>query len=194
MNKNNIPDKEIRKIVLLASKGDDSAFARLLSIYAPLVSSEVNSFTGCGADADDIRQEAFIAFFQAVKTYDFSNDSVSFGLYAKVCIKNRLISAVSRFSSEKFLADFEGVGEGDYGYPLSEYDPYEFYVNRLDFDILKSKLSALLSVYEKTVLNYYIAGFSHSEIADRIGKSERSVSNALFRIRGKLKCLLDDRK
>jgi len=189
MNNNNIPENQIKDLVLLASGGDDSAFAQLLSIYAPLVSAEVNSFSGCGVDVDDIRQEAFIAFFYAVKSYNSSKDAVSFGLYAKICIKNRLISAVSRLTSEKVVIDPEDREEGSVAY-----DPYELYVNRLDFDILMRKLSRLLSVYEKTVLDYYIAGFSHSEIADRIGKSERSVSNALFRIRGKLKCLLDDRK
>lgn len=193
MNINNIPEKDIKALVAKAAQGDDSSFAQLLSVYAPLVSSEVNSFSGCGVDLDDIRQEAFIAFFKAVKSYKLDDDSVSFGLFAKICIKNRLISAVSRLSVQKNASDVDSSDEEAVASP-NLFDPYQLYVNRLDFDILKQKLSQLLSVYEKTVLNYYIAGFSHSEIADRIGKSERSVSNALFRIRGKLKCLLDDRK
>ena len=72
-------------------------------------------------------------------------------------------------------------------------DPFTLIVGREDFQIFKYTLNRLLSVYEKRVLHYYIAGFSPAEIASHVGKDERSVSNALFRIRGKLKCLLHDR-
>ena len=44
-----------------------------------------------------------------------------------------------------------------------------------------------LSPVEKKVVRLYIQGASHSEIARAIGKEEKAVSNALTRIRNKLK-------
>ena len=44
-----------------------------------------------------------------------------------------------------------------------------------------------LSPVEKKVVRLYIQGASHSEIAKAIGKEEKAVSNALTRIRNKLK-------
>ncbi len=184
-----LPDSELQNLISAAACGDDAAFGKLLERYAPMITAEVSGFRNCGFDEDDVRQEAYIAFFGAVKSFNASDRAVSFGLYAKVCIKNRLISAVRRLSKDKPVLATDEIPEG----VDTDSDPYSLVVEKEDFDIFRYTLNRLLSVYEKTVLHYYIAGFSPSEIASRIGKDERSVSNALFRIRGKLKCLLHDR-
>ncbi|MBE6641635.1 MAG: sigma-70 family RNA polymerase sigma factor [Ruminococcaceae bacterium] len=186
----NIPFEELQILISSAASGDDSAFARLLEHYAPLINAEVSGFKNCGFDEDDVRQEAYIAFFRAVKSYTGTDRSVSFGLYAKICIKNRLISAVRKFSRYRD-GEVPDALEPRTDDPVC--DPYELLAGKENAALLKATVDRLLSVYEKTVLHYYIAGFSPSEIALRIGKDERSVSNALFRIRGKLKCLLLDK-
>ena len=47
-----------------------------------------------------------------------------------------------------------------------------------------------LSGYEKEVFEYYIVGKSVTEIAERLGKDEKSVSNALYRMKVKIRGLL----
>ena len=183
-----LPDSELDYLIKSAADGNDASFGKLLEHYAPLISAEVSGFRSCGFDDDDVRQEAYIAFFGAIKSYNSSDRSVSFGLYAKICIKNRLISAVRRLSKDRPMLSEDDIPER----ADTASDPYALIVGREDFEVFRYSLNRLLSVYEKTVLHYYIAGFSPSEIASRIGKDERSVSNALFRIRGKLKCLLHD--
>lgn len=44
-----------------------------------------------------------------------------------------------------------------------------------------------LSRMERTVAELFLAGYSYAEIAERMGKDERSVNNALTRARNKLK-------
>ncbi|MBQ7011190.1 MAG: sigma-70 family RNA polymerase sigma factor [Clostridia bacterium] len=183
----NIPAEELNAIIHAAASGDDAAFARLLTSYSSLITSEVTRFKNCGFDDDDVRQEAYIAFYNAIKSYSATDRTVSFGLYAKICIKNRLISAVRYFSRQPPVASDEDLQHD------VQCDPYELLADREHAEQLKVCLNRLLSVYEKTVLHNYIAGFSPSEIAEKLGKDERSVSNALFRIRGKLKCLLLDK-
>jgi RNA polymerase sporulation-specific sigma factor len=56
-------------------------------------------------------------------------------------------------------------------------------------DILTEFRSAL-SGYEKEVFEYYIVGKSVTEIAERLGKDEKSVSNALYRMKVKIRGLL----
>lgn len=186
---NILPDSDLQMLINDAAGGDDVAFAKLLERYAPLITSEVARFKNCGLDEDDFRQEAYIAFFGAVKSYIATDRTVSFGLYAKICIKNRLISAVRRLSKHSSMLSEDDIPET----ADSQNDPYHLIADQEDLQVFRYTLNRLLSVYEKTILHYYIAGFSPSEISDRIGKDERSVSNALFRIRGKLKCLLHDR-
>jgi RNA polymerase sporulation-specific sigma factor len=43
-----------------------------------------------------------------------------------------------------------------------------------------------LSKLEQQVLKLYLQGLSYEEIAEQLGKTEKSIDNALQRIRGKL--------
>ena len=48
------------------------------------------------------------------------------------------------------------------------------------------KINTLLSRYEHRVLELYLNGQSYGQIAEELGKSEKSVDNAIQRIRKKL--------
>lgn len=182
-----------RDLISGASGGDDSAFGELLKRYAPLIGHEISRFRSCGLDEDDLRQEAYIAFYHAVKTYRTTQDGVSFGLYAKICIKNRLLGEARvlrrSFPPAENTAREENTADPDRSTDAS--DPSVILISREQYALLRQLVSAVLSSYERTVFSLYIDGFSVSEIAVFLAKSERSISNALFRIRAKLKSLLN---
>ena len=50
-----------------------------------------------------------------------------------------------------------------------------------------------LSSFEKIVLDLYLNGFSYTEIADQVGRSLKSVDNAIQRIRRKVAAVLVSR-
>ena len=52
------------------------------------------------------------------------------------------------------------------------------------------KVISELSSYEKSVLKLYLDGHSYREIGLALNKSEKSVDNALYRIKSKLKKLI----
>ena len=52
------------------------------------------------------------------------------------------------------------------------------------------KVISELSSYEKSVLMLYLNGHSYREIGLALNKSEKSVDNALYRIKSKLKKLI----
>ena len=82
-------------LINAARRGDESAFETLLEAYEPLIDTVSRSFakeTDDSESHEDLRQEACIAFYKAVQTYDSTQAEVSFGLYAKLCVRNRLIS------------------------------------------------------------------------------------------------------
>nr|MBQ4318890.1 hypothetical protein [Clostridia bacterium] len=69
-----------------------SALDELITMYAPMLTQTVAKYAwrlGSGGDIDDLRQEAVIALYKAARTYR-EGIGVTFGLYAKVCINNRL--------------------------------------------------------------------------------------------------------
>ena len=57
---------------------------------------------------------------------------------------------------------------------------------RYNIDDMNKKIEGRLSVYEKKVLAEYLTGDSYDTIAARLGKPEKSIDNAIQRIRKKL--------
>lgn len=170
-----------------ARAGDESAFSRLLTVYAPLISASVkrclasDDFAVC--DEDELRQEATISFYNAVVSYDPGKCDTEFGHYAKVCIERGLISHFRkqrrRAHVTASLDEVKTVFEQD--------DPVGRVIERENVVELNERIRASLSEYENRVWELHISGRSAAEIAELLGRDVRSISNALRRIRVKLR-------
>ena len=188
--------EEIRRLVAKAQSGDQKAFAKLLDIYEPLIASMISKFRIDGVsdtDAEDLRQEATLAFYSALVSYDFSISEVEFGLYAKVCICNRLVSQIRIL--KKHIDHSAKVSDPDeLLHNLAELDDPSARIVELQQE--KSLLKLIndnLSKYEQRVFKMYVSSMSNAEMAKKLGCSEKSVSNAVYRIRKKLKELLKNK-
>ena len=62
----------------------------------------------------------------------------------------------------------------------------------LDLKYKREKIFKKLTDIEKEILKYRTLGYSYKEIASKIGKSIKSVDNALQRIKKKVKMILQD--
>ena len=175
-------------------EGDQEAFSQLLEQYRPLIQSQLLSFSGegqNGADLEDLRQEALMAFYHAILAYDLEQREVEFGLYAKICISNALIShrriqkrreaeqLTETLNIESFLKEAE-VCE----------DPVARVLEQEREQVLYAVIRKNLSDFEYRVWQLYMSGRTAAEIGRVVGKDEKSVSNAIYRIRKKLRALL----
>ena len=103
----------------------------------------------------------------------------------EICVKNALISALRKYKSE-VRRSARAVGKQARSSP----DPLSSLIRQHDADAMRQRMSESLSPYEREVFELYIAGKSAGEIAERLGRDEKSVSNALFRMKVKIKGLL----
>ncbi len=162
-----------------AASGDENAFAELLRQYEPLIASQSRRFTRSFAQADgeDAAQEARLAFFRAVCTYDLSQTDVTFGLYAKVCIRNALVSESRRIRARGRTVP----------HPHTESQRSSSAEDRRELASLRTRMAAVLSPFERSVFERFLAGLPAREIARELGRPVKSVYNALFRIRSKIR-------
>ena len=140
-------------------------------------------------DVEDLGQEELIAFYRAILSFDMDQSEVEFGLYAKICVTNSMISykrAARKKSGEIALV---GVGELEL---ISDPDgePAKIFAQKESERILGEQIEKTLSPYENEVWGYYVNGYSSKEIASILNSGEKSIDNAIFRIRRKLKTLL----
>ena len=68
--------------------------------------------------------------------------------------------------------------------------PEELLIDRENMERLQEEIWKLLSPMEKKILRSYLEGESYTAIASALGRSPKSVDNALQRIRRKLKRFL----
>lgn len=175
-----------KDLIIAARSGSGTAFSELSEMYKPLIESMtdkyVRSIGGGGADREDLRQESSVAFYKAVMTYDIDQGEVSFGLYAKICIRNRLISilrsAKSRAKATVSNAPDEGI------------KPRQSIFDRAELDKISCEI---LSKREKDVFLMYADGKSYAEISHSLKIGEKSVDNALFRAKKKLRAYFSGR-
>ena len=186
--------KEINDLILAVRNGDQKAFVLLLEQYSPLIEASVNMFCYDGLsanDKDDFRQEASVAFYNSALTYDIQQSNVEFGLYAKICVCNALISQIriaKRIPTEvQELSDnlISSESHEDLSSRILEEERLGFL-----FKIIRNTLSK----YEYKVWELYLSGCSTSEIAGRLNTDSKSISNAIYRIRVKLKESLNNNR
>lgn len=193
MHMNGLDSKEsLFELISQAQGGSGEAFEALLSRYRPLIESSVHGFISVETsmqEAEDLMEEAKHVFLSAITSYDLSRDGVEFGLYAKICIKNGLVSELRRQKQRRKLGVVSLVGDEEDLTEKGE-DPASRIVEEEDFRQLYRMIRANLSELENKVWWMYVAGAAVSDIAKALGKDERSVHNAIYRIRAKLKRLL----
>ncbi len=181
---------EINSLITRVLDGDEAAFSLICEEYEPLVRSMARRYAHMSDLADeeqlveDFCQDATLALYRAVTTYKLKNGEVSFGLYAKVCIRNALVSELRRISRKR-KADKEQKKDANTATKItaSEYDASV---------ISEVMEKGELSEFEKEVLKLYISGVKVRDMAEIFGRSSKSVSNAIYRIKSKIRVFVSD--
>ncbi len=174
------------ELILQVRAGSDDAFMQMCEQYKKLIDSMSHKYFGMCANEycsqDDFLQEAKMAFYNAIIKYDTDTQKVTFGAFAKVCIRNRLISCIRKQSSKK-----RRRGKNNAEIENSNWSLQDTVVQRELGEKLISAAENTLSDYEKRIFSFYLEGRKAKEISSILGKSEKSVNNAIYRIRSKLK-------
>ena len=183
---------EIYQLIELVRKGNSEAFSKLVDIYNPLLKKILFLYTTddmSDEDIEDLGQEELIAFYRAALNFNSKQDEVEFGLYAKICVTNSMISY--KRAARKKSNEIAYVGDEELNLISDpESEPAKFFEQKESERILGEQIEKTLSQYENEVWGYYVNGSSSKEIALKLSSSEKSIDNAIFRIRRKLKTLL----
>lgn len=182
----------------LSAEGDKYATEFLLSKYKNLVRSRAKQYFIAGADREDIVQEGMIGLFKAIRDFDYTKQA-SFRGFAEICIRRQIITAVKTAARQKHIPlnsyvslsrpVYEDESERTLVDMLAERestDPEEMFIRREKTEAMEAEISQKLSALEQTVLSLYLGGMNYLEIAVELGRTPKSIDNALQRIKRKL--------
>ena len=171
----------------LSKDGIDNAFNELAMRYLGIISFIARKYSVQGWEQKDFMQEGLMGLMYACKTYDKSSGT-TFKNYLSLIVERRFISILRRSQTLKTVPDSALVQIDSLDDDLLDYErsPEEqlLYKERLSH-VLK-RLNALLSAREYEVLMLFASGLSYSKISDKLHISEKSVDNALQRVRRKV--------
>ncbi len=188
MKYSNYTDEEL---VLLA-KTDEMALERLMERYKPMINAQARSYFLNSGDLDDLVQEGMIGVFKAITSF---NGKSSFKTYVFTCVRSSIITAVKKSNRIKHkplnnyisLSGSEG-DDADKSLLISDknFEPEKNYLEMEAEKELKKTIEETLSSFEHQILVLYLQGFSYADISKKTGKKEKSIDNAIQRIRKKL--------
>lgn len=185
-------------------RGNDAVFDELLERYKNLVRKKASALYLVGGDHDDLIQEGMIGLYKAVRSYE-KNREKPFATYASMCINHQMCSAIAKANRQKNVPLNEAVsyfdvirkGDGE-EYSLecilsdnNRENPEYRFMDEISAKMIQEKIMDQLSRYEKTVLLLHMDGLGYVQIAAALGKSPKSVDNALNRIKVKASQLLE---
>jgi RNA polymerase sporulation-specific sigma factor len=188
-------------LVCLAKAGDNSAFELILHRYHWLVRAKARSFFLQGAEYEDLIQEGMIGLFKAVR--DFRQNGSAFRAFADLCITRQIITAVKTASRQKHVPlnsalsleapRYDGDGDRTIGDTVGDYRaPFDItLLQTAEVRAIMVILRGHLSTFEYSALTLWLEGRSYEEIARRLGKHTKSVDNGLWRVKCKIRHLLD---
>lgn len=186
------------ELVLFAQNGDGEAEEFLILKYKEVVKTKAHLYFIIGADRDDIVQEGMIGIFKAIRSYDESRQT-SFRTFADLCINRQILSAIKQATRRKHSPLNMSVS---FNKPISEDNPIITLAETLSTDsdsdpetllLIKEAMDQIgessgktLSHFESVVWGEYLMGRTYKEIADGLGKSPKSIDNAIQRTKRKL--------
>ena len=169
--------------------GDRGAEEALVLRYGRLVRMCARPFFLAGGDSEDLIQEGMLGLLTAIREFR-ADRGARFSTYAQLCVRRRIISAVRDAAGGKhaplkdyvslepslLLADMES----------SPGNPENVVIHQEALRTLEAAIASQLTQLEAQVLAHFLEGASYGEIAEAVGRSPKSVDNAVQRIRRKV--------
>ena len=172
----------------------------LVSENAWLVRACARPYFLAGGDSEDLIQEGMLGLLSAIRTYD-PDKGAKFSTYAEYCIRRRIYSAIKMASGNKHtpLNSYISLESSqlDENNTQSTYFlrvPEDFVIAREQAGEVEKLLYGALSGFESEVLALYLEGLSYKDMATKLGKTEKSIDNAVQRIRNKLSQILNTKR
>lgn len=190
----NVRDEEL---LMQVAAGNDSITDYLCKKYKHLVMKKANALYLIGAEKEDLIQEGMIGLFKAIRDYSPEKEA-SFYHFAELCITRQMYHAIEAsqrlkhaplnfyVSLSEETGDETGLTLEDMLIGASEQNPERLLLQQEAYRDFFDRLEYLLSSMEKQVCDLYLQGMDYRQIANYLGKTPKSIDNALQRIRGKI--------
>lgn len=185
-------------LIAIAQDGENPkqvwAQEELLNKYGSMVRAKARSYYLVGASTEDVMQEGMIGLFQAICVYK-PDKGASFATFANLCVRRKILQAINLANRDKHkpLNLAESLDDKNNENLMAkvealniEVSPEETLIGKEERVDFWERLQKSLTKMEREVLTLYLQGLSYTEIAQELALQEKSIDNAIQRIRKKI--------
>lgn len=168
----------------------------LMEKYKGMVLKKAHAMFIVGGEREDLIQEGMIGLFRALRDYQ-PGKSATFATFANLCVERQIYKAIEMSGrlKNKPLNSYISLSEEESpildSLAFEQQDPEAIVIDRENVNVMQEKIRQHLSRFETRVLDSYLEGMTYTQIAETMGKSPKSIDNALQRIRGKIREFLE---
>src|SRR5690625_1442139 len=206
LDKEFVSDSMVDEEVLLeVQEGNETAVEFLIKKYEWVVRKKANTYFLIGSDREDVVREGLIGLYKAICDYDKDKRS-SFSSFAELCITRQIITSIKTATRLKhsplnsYISIYKPVHEEDSDRILLDtinsidaIDPQELLDSREKLHHVQTQLMKALTKLEWDVLYLYIQGCTYEEIAIKLNRQEKTIDNALQRVKKKVGKLIEEK-
>lgn len=193
------------RLVEMFRAGDSGAMDCIMVKYKSMVRKKARAMYLLGGENEDLIQEGMIGLIKAVRDYEPAKGA-SFSSFAELCVSRQMYSAIEASKRKKHLPlnsyvslyeeqDSEHGGSGTVLIDTIQSDrvsdPETLYFGKEYAEALMESLKETLSPLENRVLYLHLMGTDYRAIAELLGKSPKSIDNALQRIKCKAEKMIE---
>lgn len=186
--------RELLATVKRAQSGDEIAVEELIKEFSRYVFQAEKKYFIPGASREDLHQEGLIGLYTAIKNYD-ENRNLAFEDFAGLSIRNSIIRAIRSATQKKqmVLTNAHYMDEDPIRYARSDYlrIPEKIVLGDFQAKEIYEIINLSLSDFERKVMKLKLSGFNIEEISQVVSEKKKTVENALYRSRQKIKSVLE---
>ena len=173
-----------QELARLCTAGDREAQGELYSQYASRLFALCYRYVADSEEAQDLMHDAMIKAMNSFKSFSYSGDGSLYAWLRRLTV-NVVIDRLRQMSKLRMVPIDSTMEPGIT-------DDNDEAVDNIPAQVLLDMVAALPSV-RRTVFNMYcIDGFSHKDIADAIGITEKGSASVLAKARAQLKSQVND--
>ena len=158
-------------------KGNHESFRELVYTYTPRLMTVARIYTRNSEDAKDVLQDAFISIYQHIDQFN-GNEEKALLAWMKKIVRNAGLAKYKKMSYTKEAYSLDGVLE-------KSVEP--IVLANFETEELMKAIFRLPLKYKQVLGLYAIDGYSHKEIAEKlgisIGTSKSNLAKAKMRLR-----------
>lgn len=188
-----------RDSVLLAQSGDIDSTNEIIAVFYN-IASDMSKKMFPPREVDDAIQSGIIKVYTSIQQYDPKKNMGPIGFFY-MSLRAGLINYMRYVNRQKFQLSNDAVrldsdvysndrGDTKHSVIASKYDVEADVISKMTVEFLRSNLQLGITELERNVVNLRLQGKSYKDIARIMNIGDKSVDNALARVRKRVKRII----